>query len=411
MDGDQSAARTDSFVVGGVRLPRPFRIRRLGHCGVNVSDIEAGRDFYQRLLGFRTSDQLDFGPRLPPDVRAKVGSTAGYFMRHGTDHHSFVLFPRATMTAVAGGKGNPEVTTNQFTWQVGSLQEVVDGIEWFKKRGVRISRAGRDTPGSNWHVYPYDPDGHLNELYYGIEQIGWDGVSKPLAMHEIRYVEPPALPHRSELAEVKAGVAKGIDVRTGWQQDEVAEEKYNVGGVLLGRPFKIVRIGPVRAFVTDVAQAVAFYRDELGFTVTEEVIWNGHRCVFLRVNTEHHSLALYPMALRTELGLSPHTTLMAFGFQLGSYQQLRDAVPFLKQNGVAVKHLPPELFPGVDYNAFVIDPEGHAMQLYYYMEQVGWDGKPRPASQRPKIDNGNWPETVPAQSDTYGGETYLGPWG
>jgi hypothetical protein len=44
------------------------------------------------------------------------------------------------------------------------------------------------------------------------------------------------------------------------------------------------------------------------------------------------------------------------------------------------------------------------------MEQVGWDGKPRPASERPKVDHMKWPDTVPAQSDTYNGEVLLGPW-
>ena len=29
-------------------------------------------------------------------------------------------------------------------------------------------------PGSNWNAYPFDPDGHVNEIFYGIEQIGWD---------------------------------------------------------------------------------------------------------------------------------------------------------------------------------------------------------------------------------------------
>ena len=51
------------------------------------------------------------------------------------------------------------------------------------------------------------------------------------------------------------------------------------------------------------------------------------------------------------------------------------------------------------------------MQLYYYMEQVGWDGKPRPAALRPKIDNANWPASVPMQSDSFLGEAFLGPLG
>ncbi len=45
--------------------------------------------------------------------------------------------------------------------------------------GVILAEIGRDMPGSNWHVYVYDPDGHTNEMYYGIEQIGWNRLSKP----------------------------------------------------------------------------------------------------------------------------------------------------------------------------------------------------------------------------------------
>ena len=38
MPDDKIGTMTQDFVVGGVRLPRPFRIRRLGHFGVNVHD-------------------------------------------------------------------------------------------------------------------------------------------------------------------------------------------------------------------------------------------------------------------------------------------------------------------------------------------------------------------------------------
>jgi hypothetical protein len=102
---------------------------------------------------------------------------------------------------------------------------------------------------------------------------------------------------------------------------------------------------------------------------------------------------------------------MSFGVQVGSYKQLKDAIAFLKANGVTVKYLPPELFPGIDYCAFATDPDGFAFQLYYYMEQIGWDGKPRPASQRPRIDNARWPEAVEGRSDTFLGEPFLGPLG
>ena len=56
MDTIQKAATYD---IGGVRYPRPFKIRRLGHFGFNVADIDAGVDFYARLLGLRITDTRD----------------------------------------------------------------------------------------------------------------------------------------------------------------------------------------------------------------------------------------------------------------------------------------------------------------------------------------------------------------
>ena len=47
------------YAVGGVRMARPFKVRRLGHFGINVADPEVSRRFYEGLLGFRISDKLD----------------------------------------------------------------------------------------------------------------------------------------------------------------------------------------------------------------------------------------------------------------------------------------------------------------------------------------------------------------
>ena len=49
------------------------------------------------------------------------------------------------------------------------------------------------------------------------------------------------------------------------------------------------------------------------------------------------------------------------------------------------------------------------MQLYWNMEQLGWDGRPRPAAQRARIDLDHWPESVAGNEDAYNGEIFLGP--
>jgi catechol 2,3-dioxygenase-like lactoylglutathione lyase family enzyme len=401
----------ERYAVGGVQLPRPFRTRRLGHVGINVESPERSAEFYARLFGFRISDTLDFRFIIGPERAAALGASVGYFMRHGTEHHSWVLFPAKAWAAMSGlPEKHPEIATNQITWQVGSLREVTEGHDWLAQRRP-ILRSGRDTPGSNWNVYPVDPEGHVNELYYGIEQIGWQGTSKPRELHQIRYMELPALPHRSEYAEVMAARAAGLDLESGTRMEEPEEERYDVGGVLLGRPFKVTKIGPIRLFVNDLDAALPFYVNDLGLVLSETVEWHGHRCAFLRTNTEHHSLALYPIALRDELGLPAGSTLFSMGFQLGDYRQLRAAVAYLAEHGLQAQYFPPEFFPGMDYCAFVRDPDGRLIQLYAYMEQIGWDGRTKPPAARRKIDNAAWPDVIEPESDTFYGEAYLGPWG
>ncbi len=406
------ALQTKQYNVGGVMLDRPFKIRRLGHFGFNNVNIPESMRFYTELLGFKISDELDFSARVEDkSVLEGLGDPKGYFMHHGGDHHSFVLFNKRIREALDRNRRfAPGVTINQITWQCGSLQEISDATPWLKERGQTIQRVGRDMPGSNWHTYFYDPDGFTNELYYGIEQIGWMGYSKPKPMYKRGFHEAPPLPQVSEEQEVQDALAEGIDLTSGYRYVD-KPGTYNVDGILLARPFKVVRIGPVRLFATNVKASEEFYTDIMGFVKTEEVTYQGHRCVFLRCNTEHHSMALYPVDLRESLGLREDTLCMSFGLQLANYRQLRDAVGFLKEKGCTVRELPAELFPGIGYSALALDPDGHAVQLYAYMEQIGWDGRPRPASERPKITPGEWPEMVPAMPDSYGGEPYLGPWG
>ena len=404
------------YDVGGVLLDRPFKIRRLGHFGFNVEDMDTAERFYIDLLGFRISDVHD-GPvrRASAEVREQLKGLGapGYFTRYGSDHHAFVLGNLKVRRVLDPARaGRPEITVNQITWQVGSLAEVVNAWNWFTERGVPVSRTGRDMPGSNWHSYLPDPDGHTNELYYGIEQVGWEGWSKPKAMYDRAFHEPVPLPQISEFQEIEEALARGQDLHEGYRFIERLPAKYEVDGILLPRPFKITKIGPVSLFTPNLDRSRVFYENELGFILTEEVEWNGYRCLFLRSNTEHHSVALYPLELREVLGFSPHTRCMAFGLQLANYRQLRDAVAFLRSEGVTVRDdVPSELTPGMEYTAHAFDADGHCVQLYCYMEQIGWDGWPRPGHLRRPIEPGRWPDALEPTSDTYHGEPFFGPWG
>ena len=410
-----SVATLEKFDVGGVLLDQPFKIRRLSHFGLNAYRMTECLDFYRDLLGFRVVDSMDWlrlmGRPMRPEYE-EFGDLTGYFFRYAHDHHAFVLYNHRLRGALdTKGRFKPEVTINQITWQVQSLAETVQGHDWFVRRGEDVVRNGRDMPGSNWHTYLMDPEGHQNELCYGMEQIGWNGRSKPKEMGARGFHHTPPLPQISEYEEVNQAAGQGLDLLSGFRDEEALPLEHDVQGVLLARPFKIVKHGPVNLFCRDLERMERWYRETLGFIVTETVTWRCHRCVFLRNGTEHHSLGLLPMALRSELGLRQDTSTAWFGIQLANYQQLLDAQAFLKSHGVTLRELPPELAPGMDHTILALDADGHATQLYWSMEQIGWDGKPRPADQRRKVTEGVWPTALEPDGDSFMGEPLLGPWG
>ncbi len=276
---------------------------------------------------------------------------------------------------------------------------------------MTISRLGRDFPGSNWALYVLDPDGHRIELYYGMEQIGWDRRSKPRAAYLNAVRNGFALPQPAEMTEIIEAERSGIDLDSGFRPAEELPSDYCVGGIMLPRPFKVTKIGPVNLFVSDIDRSERFYTELIGLTKTEEVTWRGHRCVYLRCGTDHHCIALFPLALRQELGLKASSTLMSIAVEVATYKQLKDAIPFLREKGLRfIDTIPFELHPGIDYAAHAIGPDGHCIALYHAMEQLGWDGRPRPASQRRRVE-GDWPQTLEAAADTYIDQVLQGPLG
>src|SRR6266542_3989429 len=193
------ATANQLYNVGGVQLERPFKVRRLGHVGFHFTDMAGAVHFYRNLLGFRISDVIDFRTRVDPAKLEGLDPNT-YFTRFATDHHSFVFgSKRVREIARPGAHGHGrDDDMGQISWQVDSLAETVNATNWIKERGVTITRVGRDMPGSNWHTYFNSPEGHNNELFYGMEQIGWDGITKPKPMYADGFSEAPPLPQRPE---------------------------------------------------------------------------------------------------------------------------------------------------------------------------------------------------------------------
>jgi catechol 2,3-dioxygenase-like lactoylglutathione lyase family enzyme len=407
-----AATANQLYSVGGVLLERPFKVRRLGHVGFNFDDIAGALHFYRTLLGFRISDVIDFRTRIDP-AKLEGLDPHTYFTRFATDHHSFVFGSKQVREIARPGSTSraPMVDIGQMSWQVDTLAETVNGTAWLKERDISITRTGRDMPGSNWHTYFLDPEGHNNELYYGMEQIGWDGITKPKPMYADRFEAPPPLPQRSESKEIEDQLQGGVSLTDGYRDPEEGPFNYDVDGVMLARPFRVTGIGPLGLFVTDMGTELAFYTEKMGFKVTERVQCLGETVYYLRASNEHHSLALYPMALKDRLGIPAHSTCAVMGFQVGSYQQLRNAIGFLKSEGVPLFETPAEFQTGIDYAAHFLDPDGHCVRLYHAIEHVDWDGNPRPSNQRNQTPPSAWPETLSDGTNAFSVNIFQGPLG
>lgn len=391
---------TETFHVGGIAHDRPFKIQRFGHLGLTIPDIDSALEFWTDNLGLHHSDSLRF-PDIPKEV--------GHFTSVGSDHHSLVFIDAMLE------KDDPDfqkgMTVNQLSFQVGTLQEVADGHDYFERLGTGTWRYGRDFPGSNWANYTFDPDGFRVELFYGMEQIGWDRRSKPAQLYTSPPDYEPQPPEVAEFSELIARESADGDIEKGFRPVEEMPYDYVVGGVRLQRPFAVTKMGAVYIFATDVDASVEFYTAHVGLELTEQVEWNGHTASYLRCGTDHHVLAILPMELRKTLGMNPDSYLCTFGIEIGTYSQLRDAVSWLSERGVTVRtDLPPELHPGIGYAAMVTDDSGHTALLYSGMEQIGWDGKPRPAEQRPTLDD-EWPDILGPEFAAYSTPGRLGPIG
>ncbi len=142
--------------------PPPFRIGKIGHVALYVADIEASARFYADILGFHTSDV--YGEDMMPG--------GAVFMRCNPDHHGIALF-KATEANPAGAG------LHHLAFEVATLDEVVTARAHLRAHGVELDFDGRRRAGVQIAVEFRDPDGHRLEIYWGIDQIGADGLSRP----------------------------------------------------------------------------------------------------------------------------------------------------------------------------------------------------------------------------------------
>jgi len=138
----------------------PVQVKKLGHVVFNVSDIERTTKFWTEIMGFHVSDRNERGM---------------VFLRNASDHHTIGLAKARENELPKAG----HVGFSHCALEVESVAELFKIREFLRAKGVKIKYEGRKGPGCNTGVEFLDPDGFTIELYAVMDQIGWDGKSRP----------------------------------------------------------------------------------------------------------------------------------------------------------------------------------------------------------------------------------------
>ena len=145
-----------------------------------------------------------------------------------------------------------------------------------------------------------------------------------------------------------------------------------------GLPFKIAKIGHVVLNARDLARSVHFYTQILGFSVSDvyppEVVPGG--MIFMRCNTDHHGIALVG-SLKQE---SPHVEMHHLAFEVATLDEVVRAREHLRKHGVPID-FEGRRRAGCQIAVEFRDPDGHRLEIYWGLDQVGEDGTVRPAAE------------------------------
>jgi catechol 2,3-dioxygenase len=133
-----------------------------------------------------------------------------------------------------------------------------------------------------------------------------------------------------------------------------------------------VRIGHVHLKVADLERAIGFYRDVLGFELTQRY---GGQAAFLSAGGYHHHIGLNTWDSKGGSAPAPGTTgLFHLAILYPTRAELADALRRLIQAGISLEGASDH---GVSEALYLRDPDGNGVELYRDRPKEEW---PRTAS-------------------------------
>jgi len=148
--------------------------------------------------------------------------------------------------------------------------------------------------------------------------------------------------------------------------------------------FSVLKLGHLAFNVADIQKVVAFYRDVLGFRISD---WRSDFFVFMRCGPDHHTVNF--------ASHGPHEKMHHIAFEVKDWAEIQRACDFLGRNNYHLIWGPGRHIIG--HNVFIYhrNPDGQIMELYCELDQMKDESfgyfEPRPwhqdQPQKPKV----WP--------------------
>jgi catechol 2,3-dioxygenase len=142
-----------------------------------------------------------------------------------------------------------------------------------------------------------------------------------------------------------------------------------------GLPFALTKLGHVVIRVADLQRSVDFYTRVVGLRVSdvypEDMMPGG--MVFLRCSPDHHGIAL----VGGMPGPSERRELHHFAFEVATPDEVFRARQHLREHRVPIV-FQGRRRAGAQVAVEFLDPDGHNLEIYWGVDQVGPDGRVRP---------------------------------
>src|SRR6185312_7020239 len=145
-----------------------------------------------------------------------------------------------------------------------------------------------------------------------------------------------------------------------------------------GMPFQLGKIGYVALYVKDIERSARFYAEILGFRISDvygdDMMPGG--AVFMRCNPDHHGIALFQATEANPAGAGLHH----MAFEVPTLDDVVRARDHLRAHDVPLD-FDGRRRAGVQIAVEFRAPDGHRLEIYWGIDQIGSDGQARPAAQ------------------------------